>query len=47
MKSKLMVITYAHLVLRGANHAPNYSVSHLEEVMDHMENHHNTKPFVS
>lgn len=28
---------HAHLVLRGANHAPNYSVPHLEEVLHHMQ----------
>jgi 3-deoxy-7-phosphoheptulonate synthase len=30
---------HAHLVLRGANHAPNYSVPHLDEVMLHMNKH--------
>jgi 3-deoxy-7-phosphoheptulonate synthase len=28
---------YAHLVLRGANHAPNYSLAHLQEVKQLME----------
>jgi 3-deoxy-7-phosphoheptulonate synthase len=30
---------YAHLVLRGSNHAPNYSVSHLEDIKEHMQAH--------
>lgn len=30
---------HAHLMLRGANHAPNYSITHLEEVKHHMEKH--------
>jgi 3-deoxy-7-phosphoheptulonate synthase len=30
---------HAHLVLRGSNNEPNYSVSHLEEVMRHMQRH--------
>lgn len=37
---------YAHLVLRGANHAPNYSVPHLEEVMHHMKKHHIQNPAI-
>jgi 3-deoxy-7-phosphoheptulonate synthase len=37
---------YAHLVLRGANHAPNYSISHLEEVRHHMEKHQIKNPSV-
>lgn len=37
---------HAHLVLRGANHAPNYSVPHLEEVMRHMKRHHIQNPAV-
>lgn len=28
--------SHAHLVLRGGNHAPNYSVAHLEEIQQHM-----------
>ncbi|KTD15859.1 3-deoxy-7-phosphoheptulonate synthase [Legionella israelensis] len=31
---------YAHLVLRGANHAPNYSIQHLEEAKRQMDKHH-------
>lgn len=31
---------FAHLVLRGSNHAPNYSNKHLEEVKHHMDVHH-------
>ncbi len=30
---------YAHIVLRGSNHAPNYSLAHLEEIKQHMEMH--------
>lgn len=30
---------YAHLVLRGSNHAPNYSITHLEEAQHHMQVH--------
>jgi 3-deoxy-7-phosphoheptulonate synthase len=37
---------HAHLVLRGSNHAPNYSIPHLEEVMGHMKNHHLQNPAV-
>jgi 3-deoxy-7-phosphoheptulonate synthase len=37
---------YAHLVLRGANHAPNYSVAHLEEAKRHMEKHHIQNPSI-
>ncbi len=37
---------YAHLVLRGANHTPNYSVAHLEEVKRHMEKHQIQNPSV-
>ena len=39
-------ILHAHLVLRGSNHAPNYSVSHLEEVKHHMDKHHIHNPSV-
>lgn len=28
---------HAHLVLRGSNYAPNYSLKHLEEVKNHMD----------
>lgn len=28
---------HAHVVLRGSNHAPNFSVSHLQEVRKHMD----------
>lgn len=31
---------YAHLVLRGANHEPNYSIPHLDEVKHQMNKHH-------
>jgi len=37
---------HAHLVLRGANHAPNYSLPHLEEVLQHMTKHHIQNPAV-
>ena len=37
---------YAHLVLRGSNHAPNYSIVHLEEVKRHMEKHQIQNPSV-
>lgn len=30
---------HAHLVLRGSNHAPNYSIAHLEEVKRLMDKH--------
>ena len=30
---------HAHLVLRGSNHAPNYSIAHLQEVEQHMKKH--------
>ena len=30
---------YAHIVLRGSNHAPNYSLAHLEEINLHMQAH--------
>jgi 3-deoxy-7-phosphoheptulonate synthase len=38
--------SHAHLVLRGANHNPNYSVAHLEEVKHHMEKHQIQNPSV-
>ncbi|MCX7114832.1 MAG: 3-deoxy-7-phosphoheptulonate synthase [Gammaproteobacteria bacterium] len=37
---------HAHLVLRGSNHAPNYSITHLEEVSQHMKNHHIQNPSI-
>ncbi len=37
---------YAHLVLRGANHAPNYTNAHLKEVHQLMKNHHIRNPSV-
>ncbi|MBA2649315.1 MAG: 3-deoxy-7-phosphoheptulonate synthase [Legionella sp.] len=37
---------HAHLVLRGADHKPNYSPSHLEEVMRLMKKHHIHNPSV-
>ena len=37
---------HAHLVLRGANNAPNYAVSHLEEVKCLMAKHHIQHPSV-
>lgn len=37
---------HAHLVLRGSNLAPNYSVPHLEEVMQQMEKHQIQNPSV-
>ncbi len=37
---------HAHLVLRGSNHAPNYSVAHLEEVKHYMQVHHVINPSI-
>jgi 3-deoxy-7-phosphoheptulonate synthase len=37
---------HAHLVLRGANHTPNYSMAHLDEVKQHMEKHRIQNPSV-
>jgi 3-deoxy-7-phosphoheptulonate synthase len=37
---------HAHLVLRGCNQAPNYSLSHLEEVQKHMMAHQVKNPAV-
>lgn len=37
---------HAHLVLRGSNHAPNYSIAHLEEVAGFMKNHQILNPSV-
>src|SRR5262249_44315047 len=37
---------YAHLVLRGSNQSPNYSIAHLEEVKNQMEIHQIKNPAV-
>lgn len=37
---------HAHLVLRGSNHAPNYSIAHIEEVKNHMDTHQILNPSV-
>ncbi len=37
---------YAHLILRGSNHAPNYSLPHLSEVKKHMAAHDIKNPAV-
>jgi len=37
---------HAHLVLRGSNQAPNYSLAHLEEVKNHMTAHQVKNPAV-
>lgn len=37
---------HAHLVLRGSQHAPNYSVAHLEEVKNYMERHRIVNPAI-
>ncbi|KTD44338.1 3-deoxy-7-phosphoheptulonate synthase [Legionella parisiensis] len=37
---------HAHLVLRGSNHAPNYSIAHLKEVKCYMDLHKITNPSV-
>lgn len=37
---------HAHLVLRGSNHAPNYSIAHLKEVKCSMDLHHIANPSV-
>jgi len=37
---------HAHLVLRGCNQAPNYSLAHLEEVKNHMTAHQVKNPAV-
>ena len=37
---------HAHLVLRGSNHAPNYSIAHLEEAKRHMEKHQIKNPSI-
>jgi 3-deoxy-7-phosphoheptulonate synthase len=36
----------AHVVLRGGNHAPNYSIEHLLEVQKNMNSHHVINPSV-
>ncbi|WP_419420792.1 3-deoxy-7-phosphoheptulonate synthase [Legionella sp. D16C41] len=38
--------THAHLVLRGTNNVPNYSVKHLDEVKQHMEKHQIKNPSI-
>lgn len=37
---------YAHLVLRGGNNAPNYSIAHLEEIQKNMLLHHIENPAI-
>jgi 3-deoxy-7-phosphoheptulonate synthase len=37
---------YAHLVLRGSNHMPNYSISHLDEVKKQIEQHQIKNPAI-
>ena len=37
---------HAHLVLRGSNQAPNYSITHLEEVKKHISAHKIKNPAV-
>jgi 3-deoxy-7-phosphoheptulonate synthase len=37
---------HAHLVLRGGNHLPNYSISHLQTVKHHMDKHQIKNPAV-
>lgn len=37
---------YAHLVLRGSNHSPNYSIEHLQLVAAEMKKHHILNPSV-
>lgn len=37
---------HAHLVLRGSNHSPNYSIAHLQDVASHMKNHQILNPSV-
>ena len=38
--------SHAHVVLRGSNHAPNYSNEHLLEIKKHMDAHHVINPSV-
>lgn len=38
--------SHAHVVLRGGNHAPNYSIDHLAEIIKHMNVHHVINPSV-
>lgn len=38
--------SHAHVVLRGSNHAPNYSIDHLEEVKKYMKMHDVINPSV-
>lgn len=37
---------YAHLVLRGSSHAPNYSIAHLQEIKQHMDKQHIANPAI-
>ncbi len=37
---------FAHLVLRGSNHAPNYSVAHLEEAREYLLQQHVKNPAI-
>lgn len=37
---------HAHLVLRGSNASPNYSVTHLEEALQHIEKHQIKNPAI-
>nr|WP_241972218.1 3-deoxy-7-phosphoheptulonate synthase [Legionella cherrii] len=37
---------HAHMVLRGSNHAPNYSIAHLKEVKHHMDMHQIINPSI-
>ncbi|KTD02448.1 3-deoxy-7-phosphoheptulonate synthase [Fluoribacter gormanii] len=37
---------HAHMVLRGSNNAPNYSIAHLKEVKDYMDMHQIVNPSV-
>lgn len=38
--------SHAHVVLRGSNHAPNYSVEHMLEVKNHMDAHQVMNPSI-
>ncbi len=38
--------SHAHLVLRGSNHMPNYSISHLDEIKHYMDQHQIQNPSV-
>ncbi len=37
---------YAHIVLRGSNHAPNYSLTHLQEAKQYMDKHNIQDPAI-